>query len=444
MWEPLRAAVRPLWTVVLALTTSIGALAASGDLAPSDGASSPRAAGRPGAEPAPPTARRTPALTEQEALRLGLADPAFAQLQDAQVDLARSEVLEASLAPNPELGLSYESDSGIGEPAETTLRLSQTFDTSGRRSLREQSAVARLESARLQAEGARQDRRAQLLRRFYAALHEQERAAVLRSWEARVAEAANVVRDRAGAGDASGYDLRRLEHERALARAERDEAGGRLAQARAELFSLLDSRDRGYGDLAGRLLPAVPAPVDTLAAGIEQRPDIRALRQREEAARLGQQAGRRGVIPDVTVGLGAKRVSEVDRNDWGVVLDLSIPLTLFDRGQATVARADAETRAVAGEYVLAVREARGSLQGLWQKAIELQRAASRLQASEVAQARNLAQTARSAYQAGEIGIVELLDAHRTVKETEMRALDLSLEARVATIELARVSGETER
>jgi cobalt-zinc-cadmium efflux system outer membrane protein len=275
---------------------------------------------------------------------------------------------------------------------------------------------------------------------FHTVLHEQERLAILTSWDARVGAAAQIVRDRTGAGEASGYDLRRLEHERALARAERDEVTGSLTQAWESLLALLGVADRRYGAVDGRLLPSSPPPLDTLVQRLDSRPGLLALRQREEAARLARQAGARGAIPDITLGLGAKRVSELDRDDWGLVLDVSVPLTLFDRGQAATSRADAESRALAGEYQLAVREAHGSLRGLWQKATELQRAASRLRASDVPQAKALAQTAQSAYQGGEIGILELLDAQRGVKEAEMRALDLALASRLTTIELDRLSG----
>ncbi len=424
MWDRSHPTLRSAPLVILCTALAIGA---------------PADAGEPANRPTIGTA-----LTESVALRLALADAAFDQLQEARVDAARSEVIEAGLPPNPVLGLEYQRFNGQGDPTEATARLSQTFDTSGRRALREQGAAARLESTRSQADADRIERRAQVLTRFYESLYAQERGAVLRAWEARIGAAAKVVRDRAGAGEASGYDLRRLEHERALARAERDEAAAQLAQRRESLLVLLDGATRRYGTVTGRLLPSAPSSLDRLTDGLERRPDLVALRQREQAAQLGRRAGERGGIPDVTVGLGTKRASEADRDDWGLVLDLSIPLTLFDRGQAVVARADAEARTVAGEHVLAMREAQGSLRGLWQKATELQRAAGRLKAIDTPHARTLAQTAQSGYQAGEIGILELLDAQRVVRETELRALDLALEARLATIELARVSGGIEQ
>ena len=444
MWGSPGAAIGPLSIVVLLFTVAAGAAAFAAQPAPAAGGPAARPADRSGGVSAMQRGKGGPVLTESDALRLGLADAAFQQLQDARVDVARSDVVEAGLPPNPELELSYESADGAGDPSDTKMRLSQTFDTSGRRGLRQKAAEARLEATRWQTEGDRAERAAQVRSRFYSVLHEQEWMVVLKAWDARIGEAANIVRDRASAGEASGYDLRRLEHERALARTERDEVAGRLAQAWEALLALLDLGERRYAAVDGRLLPASPPPLDALAPRLDSRPDLLALRQREEASRLVRQAGERAAVPDITVGLGAKRVSELEREDWGVLLDVSVPLPVFDRGQAAVSRAEAESRVVAGEYQLAVREAQASLRGLWQKAVELQRAASRLRATDVPQAMSLAQTARSAYQGGEIGILELLDAYRSVKETEMRALDLALETRLATLELERVSGGADR
>lgn len=431
-------AVRRRWSVVVLLLTGLAAVATAEGIERAAGAAPP--AGRADGAAATRLVRAGHALTEAEALRLGLGDRAFQQTQDARLDLAASEVAEVSLRGNPDLGIEYEGREFAGDPSEATLRLSQTFDTSGRRGLRRRGAEARLDAARLQHEGEREERAARIRTRFYTALHEQGRVEVLRAWDARVGEAASIVRDREREGEASGYDLRRLDHERALARAERDEALARLALAWESLLALIEPGERRFATAEGRLLPDAPPPIESVAARLEVRPDLLALRQREESARLARQVSDRAAIPDLTVGLGVKRFRDPEREDWGLVLDLSLPLAVFDRGQAAAARADAESRAIAGEYELALREARGSLRGLWQKAVELQRAASRLRAEDVPRATGLAQTARHAYQAGEIGILELLDAHRSVKEVEGRALDLALESRLATIELERLGG----
>lgn len=134
------AAMRPLWIIVSLLL--VASPAGTSGAAPA-GASAAAAEYR-AKDPAKPLVARKrtrrPALTEAEALRLAQGDTVFGQVHDARVDVARSDVVEAGLPPNPELGLSYESSDGAGDPSETTLRLSQTFDTSGRRAERDEVA----------------------------------------------------------------------------------------------------------------------------------------------------------------------------------------------------------------------------------------------------------------------------------------------------------------
>ncbi len=55
----------------------------------------------------------------------------------------------------------------------------------------------------------------------------------------------------------------------------------------------------------------------------------------------------------------------------------------------------------------------------------------------------MAAIATAAYEEGEYGILELLDAHRVTLGAELRLLDLSAAARRAAIELDRaIGGET--
>ncbi|MEA3274502.1 MAG: TolC family protein [Pseudomonadota bacterium] len=420
----------------------IAAHAAASGAPPSpdrDGSSGPhdQRAERSGAEP-----RVDGVLTEREAVRLALGDLSFKEVLAGRVGISESDVTAAGLRPNPELEFESESAKGLGDPSETTFLLSQTLDTSGRRALRRQGAQASLDATRDETQADALERAYEVRRQFYGALHAQQRAMVLRAWDERVGETERIVRERTEAGETSEYDLRRLRHERALARTQRDEVAAQRLQVWETLLASLGPEGGGSERLSGRLLPAPPPPLESLTVRIEQRPDLRALRKREEAARLARRAGERGTIPDITVGVGAKRVADDRREDWELVLGLAVPLPLFDRGQSAVARAEAQSRVAAGEYSLAWREAQGAARGLWQKVERLQQSASRVEARYVGDARSLADTARAAYRGGEVGIIELLDAYRGVMDTELRALDLALEARLAMIELERVAGGT--
>ena len=58
----------------------------------------------------------------------------------------------------------------------------------------------------------------------------------------------------------------------------------------------------------------------------------------------------------------------------------------------------------------------------------------------VDRAAELTEVATAAYEEGEYGILEVLDAHRVKLRTELRLLELSAAARRATIELDRAVG----
>ena len=68
--------------------------------------------------------------------------------------------------------------------------------------------------------------------------------------------------------------------------------------------------------------------------------------------------------------------------------------------------------------------------------------ASEYRSTSVDPAAELASIARVAYEEGEYGVLELLDAHRVTLGAVLRELELLAAARRAVIELHRAVGET--
>jgi cobalt-zinc-cadmium efflux system outer membrane protein len=137
----------------------------------------------------------------------------------------------------------------------------------------------------------------------------------------------------------------------------------------------------------------------------------------------------------VTVGAGVKRIEEPGHSDSGLLVTLSAPIPLFDRGQAAGQRASAQARATQGEYQLALTRAEGEVRGAWRQAKSLREAALRFADASLPASRELARIAEAAYRGGETRILELLDAYRSRVEAETDALELQLKARRARIEL---------
>ena len=377
-------------------------------------------------------------LTEAEAVRLGLARADFADLARGATQAAEADVLAAGRLPNPTLSYSRERVDGTPATLEQTWMLEQTFDLSGRRGRQREAATRRVAAVAAGNAARMIELAADIRRSFHDALYRQASIQATEAWMQRFTRIQGMVDKLARAGEASGYDQRRLARERQTAEA-------RLAAERAEQDRILARLAALTGapaasPLAGELLPSAPLPVETVLARLDQRPDLQALSRRAQAADLDGRAARRGGIPDVTVGIGPRFVDSASTQDNGVALSLSVPLPVFDRQQAQQQRAAAEALQARAEYQLAKRRAEGELRGLYRQTESLRATAIDYRQQAMAASPELLRIAEAAYQGGESSLLELLDAYRGTLETETTALELEKRARDARIEYELLSG----
>ncbi|MFY9316650.1 MAG: TolC family protein, partial [Burkholderiales bacterium] len=208
-----------------------------------------------------------------------------------------------------------------------------------------------------------------------------------------------------------------------------------LSRATDALRALVGATPQAALELEGPLLPASIAPLPNYLANLVARPDLKALEAQALAFRYDEKLAERSRIPDVTVSAGVKQVDRSNLSDSGLVLGLAIPLPVFERGEAGSRRAAGQARAAQAEREIALAKAEGDVRGLWSQASQLRLAAQDFRRDALDASRRLAQIAGAAYRGGELGILELLDAHRSLAEAETRALELELAARAAFLEL---------
>ena len=389
-----------------------------------------------------PAAANAPgALTERKAIDLALSRPAYRELERGRASVAESGVTEAQLLPNPVLALERERvGAQSGRSTESSIRLSQTFDISGRRALRHDAAVNRLEAGRLEEQDRRQGVVTDVRRLFGEALYRQQHRVALLSWQKRIDSALEVVRKLVTAGETSGYDRRRLEREAQTVRARVASATADYSRAREVLRGLTGEPADRAAALDGMLMPDAPLSLETIFGNLRQRPDLASLNAQAAAFDHERSAAERGWMPDMTLGLGHKRIDEFNRDDSGVVLALSFAIPLFDRGQASEQRARAQANILRAEHALKFARSEAELTGMWQQTETLRTAASEFRRESLAASRELTRIAEAAYRAGEGGVLELLDAYRAELEAETTAIELELRARLARIELDALSG----
>lgn len=379
-------------------------------------------------------------LTEQAAIATALAQPAFRDAAQGRLATAQGAVTEAKLYPNPQIALGYERlGAPGGHASESTVQISQSFDISGRRGLLQDAAGSRLSAA----ERDRLDRAQKLIgevrRAFADALYRERIKESATAWLARLEEATTIVGRLTSAGEASGYDRRRVEREMQSARAKLTAADADLARAR-ETFAGLLGAPTGASKLAGTLDPLPPPPLAELQARLRERPDLASLAAQADAFDHERLAAERRWIPDMTLGVGHKRTDESGRSENGVILSFSVPFPVFDRGQASEQKARGQAMTLRAERDLQLARSEGELRGLWRQAAQLREAVTAFRAQTTTGSRDLARIAQASYRAGEGGILELLDAYRSELDATQTELDLALRARTARIELDALAG----
>lgn len=383
-------------------------------------------------------------LTEDDAVRIARASQSVIVLSAAQLDLARSDVERERRWPNPTLDYTRESLGESHAETEQFLTLSQSFDFSGRRLLRRRAAELHVEAAQQEVAGQQLDLARIVRSEFSQAASQQELVRALTEWSRKIGAAAETAARLQAGGEVSGYDRRRLERERIGAEARLAAERGTLVAAQRRLASLLGVENLDGVRLQRPTPDEIPADAE-LTARIEQRPDVAAIGKRIDAATLDAQAARRWRVPlfDLTAGMkNTQADSGADVN--GLIVGAGVSLPLFNRNQAELLRANAELAILNAQRSLLVTRARGEAGGLAAKARELRNAARLFREQALPTSERLTATAEAAYRAGEVGILELLDAYRTALDAEVEAAELEQRARETEIELTRALGGTAR
>ena len=378
-------------------------------------------------------------LSEADALARLSADSPRVRAITSAVDVARAEALTASRWPNPRLTYNREAVAGV---TEHMFLVTQPLPITGRRDFDISAASALVAASQLRADEELRQVRAAVRAAYADLVVAQVRESAIVASRDRLRELAGILARREAAGDAAGYDRLRAEREvmeldadLAAARADRDRARAGLAEffdPSTDVTSLVAS------DQSPSRIPL--PPVEEMVARAERElPELAALKQEAASAEFAMRAAGRRPIPEPEIVAGAKS-SNVGVGDVGSVFSVHVAVPLFDRARPEQALADAR-RARANAQLAALQASlRARVAALHAVVSERRQAADSYRASTAANASQLERVAQVSYDAGERGILELLDAYRNSGAARIRQASLEAATRQAEIALERVSG----
>ena len=376
----------------------------------------------------------TEALTERQALQLFRESPYHRELR-ADIRVVREGNRRHRLYPNPTVSATFE---GAGRT--DFFVVEQPIVVNGRRNLLSLAGDSAVKVAETSADHALRQIESELRKSFYQLVYAQGRQRLIREGLAELENIARILRERETAGEGSRFDRLRAELEIANLETEAAETETLVTTSRAKLAGFLGDlvvpdalRAIGHMEAAYGLPEPGQAFVEALAA----RSDYKVETQRLEQLRLEGEAADRLRIPNPVVSGGVKRAEVGGRIFNGPVLAVGIDLPLFSKGQVDRALAEAKAesararqRILESQILADVRAAHDSLR--------IRRRNAREYRTQVGnRTRDLLEIARVAYEEGELGILELLDAVSGGRRTKLRQWELEANAKLAEIEFDR-------
>lgn len=386
-------------------------------------------------------AQPLPQLTPEQAMRQAAEKLPSVQVARALLESAQAYASSIGAQPNPFLRLSYIA----GEPIEEANALAFRFEIAGQPGLREQSAQR---SAEARSQDLAAEKRLVALRTGQAYYSYWEKLGILKVARERVDLARSLERTsyrRLTVGEISQNSHMRAQLE--LARAQADEVTARQESEQAlGLVNLLLGRTVAEPLAMPEVpaeLPAIPetkevtgGQLESLQVGLEQLPEVEALRKEAAAQERQTELARRGNAPELLLQFYRDRFGPTNVN----AAQLSITIPLWDWGTvaAEVGRREGLQRAAearVAEKQLALQQRALDAVKRYQAALEREK----ILGSQATRFLKLAGDARRAYDANLMTLLEVFDVQQSYRQALQAYVTAQADVARAALDIGSLS-----
>jgi cobalt-zinc-cadmium efflux system outer membrane protein len=405
------------------------------------------------------TARAEGGMTIDQAVAIALQRNRDVLATKLDIEAAQIDKIAASVYPNPVfsytvgnvvVGNGNPQDKGVDPGPLSQLvhivGVSEVIDIWNKRGARIRASERGIEHRRLVVEDALREIAYAVRAAFADLTREQLENELARTMKSRYDETIRVSGARFRAGEISESEFRKIELEGFRYQNAVIDADTELDLSRQRLAALL-----GLGSPAELPGPAVmpnesrtaPTLGVLVTHALQDRPDLRAATQGRELAGATLESAKREAYPDISLGVAFThsdfQVSGDNPN--AVALTLTLPLPVFDRNQANIARSHNDAKRFDNDIARLEIQIR---QEVAQSVRKLERASSLLDIYEAGgmldRADKALRVAENSYKAGSISLIELLEAQRTYIDTRAQYLRAQHDYRQAVIDVAHATG----
>jgi cobalt-zinc-cadmium efflux system outer membrane protein len=368
-------------------------------------------------------------LSLEDALRI--AEARNPQLVVAQLGVIASDadVMGAGKRPNPALTftsegipVSQQNRPPFFDNQELAFGIQQEFEPGGRRGLRTEQAQRGADASRAMVRDGLRQLRFEVRRTYMQVVLARADGNVARTTLEEIDKVLALNRARYEQGELSGVDLRRLQVERFRFADDVFVAELALKNTSSALLALLNLRPLGQPfDTIDELLPpslavAMTSPPEAtgspIGLALASRPDLDVARREMERADAGLRLQSALGTPSFFVGAGLKR----DFGMMGWIFTFGMPLPIFDRNQAGVARADAEKQQATAQLAAAESQVSLDVQEALNAVDVTRRRISYVEGEYLKSAREARDIVLASYRGGAATLIDYLDAERALRE----------------------------
>jgi len=352
------------------------------------------------------------------------------------VDAAHAGILIAGARPNPNVTLQTSNINpqvGIGagglrdKAFDTQIRTDYLFERGQKRALRLASAGDLARASEEELDETLRTQRTVLATTYYDLLLAEERIRTAHETAELYGATLSAARRRLAAGDISTSDVDRIRVDALRAQGEEQSATADRRHAQFALAAVL-----GLESDASRIAATDdwPEPVDVetredIEGRLEWRPDVRAARARADAAQHARDLARSLRTRDVTLAVTydhwPSNISNLQGTGNSYGISLSVPLFLGNHFDGDIAKAESDWGAALDLLDKAMASARADLARTQFDLEKMRDRLSRYDRDLLVAAKRVADAQEFAYQKGAIGVLDLLDARRTLHSIQLDA-----------------------
>ena len=385
-------------------------------------------------------------ITLDEAVETALNDNPNLAVYKYEIESLEKQKIQAGSIPNPEADFEAENFLGGKElrglkGSEYTLSASQLFELGGKRSGRINLAESQVASAKGKFELRKLELISNVKEVFFNLFRISRQIELQKQFIKLNEEILSTISKRVEAGRTSPAEESKVKVALINSRIELDRLQRQSLSASSTLSSLLGTTGKHYEpviDLYENILP--PPDRENVIDSLEQIPLINLIENERDVRAAKLELEKSQAVPDLTVSGGIKYLNELKTNSF--VAGVSMPLPFFNRNQGNIQSAEVLLRQVDEIKNARALSVISNINSSFNNLLSAYNNSTKLKEEIIPESENAYEITRQGYLQGRFAFIDLLDAQRTLFDTEAQYLLELADYYQSLIELENITGKT--